>query len=550
MPLSECYPSNSKENAMKKKAELPYNFEEETSLPYYRIVLVVVGAFYLSWWFAVEALLPGSFNPFLSRFAAVLCLWGVYIATFFSASVRKHIEWWFSFGTWAATFHFYYLFYNNRLDIAWVWGCYMAVIAVAALMQTMRSMVSYVIFVVALSVGLNYLSPNLSSTLFLPGILTIVGIAFAGLRSRLKLISQVRENALQVRRLLDATFEGMCLHDGEVILDANESMVRMFGYNHRHEIIGQSIFALCTVESARIGAANIARQVESSYEATAIRKDGTHFHMEIRAKMYALKDGLQGRVVAFQDITERKKNEQTKILFEASQEALRIRNEFISIASHELKTPLTSIKLQTQMTQMSVDRNDPLAYSPERMKKFVSQVDRQANRLNTLIEDMLDVSRISLGKLALEKEPTSMNSLIQDSLEALADHIKQSGNEIILKLDTDVVAHVDRFRMEQVIINLLTNATKYGEGKPVTINLTKHGSEVSISVRDQGMGIAKEHQERIFARFERAVTAKNISGLGLGLYISQQIVQAHRGNIIVQSAPNEGACFIVNLPAE
>ena len=534
---------------MKKKAELPYNLDNTTPLTYYRLILAIGGAVYLSWWFTVEALLPGSFNPFLSRLAASSCLWGVFIATYLSANVRKNIEFYFSFAAWSVTLHFYYIFYHNRFDLSWVFGSFMAVIAVAAMMQTLRTMIAYIFFVAILSVSIDYLSPNLSRVLFLPGILTILVVGFFGLRSRLKLVSRVHESALQIRRLLDATFEGMCLHDGENILDANESMVKMFGYNDRHEIIGKNIFSLCTVESARIGAINIAQQVESSYEATAVRKDGSVFQVEIRAKKYALKNGALGRVVAIQDITERKKNEQTKILFEASQEALRIKNEFISIASHELKTPLTSIKLQTQMTQMSAEKNDPQAYSPERMKKLVNQIDRQANRLTNLIEDMLDVSRISLGKLALDLVSTSINSLIEEALEALAEHIKQSGNEVIVKMDPNVVANIDRFRMEQVVINLLTNATKYGEGKPITVRLTQNENEFSISVCDQGMGIAKENQERIFARFERAVTAKNISGLGLGLYISQQIVQAHRGTILVQSAPNEGACFIVNIPA-
>lgn len=534
---------------MRKKAELPYNLDDDASLTYYRIVMVVAGTFYLSWYFVVEALLPGSYNPFLGRFFAVLCFFGAYGASFFSASVRKNIEFWFAFAAWVTTLHFYYLFYNNRIDITWVWGCYMAVITVSALMQTMRTMISYIVFVIILSVAINYASPNIKETLFLPGILTIACVAFAGLRSRLKLTMQVRENALQIRRLLDSTFEGMALHDGEFLLDVNDSMAKMFGYT-RQELIGNSIYTMCTLESGQMAAAHIAQQAESSYEAIGIRKDGSRFHIEIRGKKHALKNGIMGRVAAIQDITDRKKNEQTKILFEASQEALRIRNEFISIASHELKTPLTSIKLQTQMTQMAVEKGDPQAYSPERMKKFVGQIDKQANRLTNLIEDMLDVSRISLGKLSLEKLPTSLNALVEETLESLNDLIKQSGNQIICKLEPNITANIDRFRMEQVLTNLLTNAIKYGEGKPVVVTLTKTGHEISLSVRDQGMGIAKENQERIFARFERAVTAKNISGLGLGLYISQQIVQAHHGTIIVQSAPNEGACFIVNIPAE
>lgn len=304
-----------------------------------------------------------------------------------------------------------------------------------------------------------------------------LGCCFCGTAFKTETDQPGSRKRLQIRRLLDATVEGMALHDGEFILDANESLSLMFSYS-REEILGKSIYTMCSLESGQIAAANIAQQAEASYEAIGIRKDGSRFYIEIRGKKHMLKNGVLGRVAAIQDITERKKNEQTKILFEASQ-----------------------------------------AYSPERMKKFVSQIDRQANRLANLIEDMLDVSRISLGKLSLDIQPTSLNSLIEDTLESLAELIKQNGNEMICKLDPNVIANIDRFRMEQVVINLLTNAIKYGEGKPITINLSKHGNQASISVQDQGMGIAKENQERIFARFERAVTAKNISGLGLGLYI-------------------------------
>lgn len=534
---------------MNKKVKLPYSLDDTTPLINYRLILAIGGAIYLFWWFIAESLLPGSFNPFLGRLLATSCLWCVLVATYFSVHVRKHIEIYFSLAAWAVTLHFYYIFYYNLTDINWIFSCFMTVIIVAAVMQTLRSMVAYIIFVSFLSISIHHLSSDLNHVLFLPGILSILIIGFFGLRSRLKLIGQGVESALQVRRLLDAAFDGICLHDGEFILDANESMVKMFGYNDRYEIIGKSIYALSTVEAARISAVNIANQTNSSYEAKAIRKDGSIFDIEIRAKKYTLKNGMLGRVVAIQDITERKKNEQTKILFEASQEALKIRNEFISLASHELKTPLTSIKLQTQMTQMLAEKNDPQAYSADRMKKLVTQVDRQANRLTNLIEDMLDVSRISLGKLSLEIESTSINSVIEEAIEALTEHIKRSGNDVILKMESDIVACVDRFRIEQVVINLLTNAIKYGEGKPITISLTKNEHQISISVNDQGMGIAKENQERIFDRFERAVTAKNISGLGLGLYISQQIVQAHRGTIQVKSSPHNGACFIVHLPA-
>jgi PAS domain S-box-containing protein len=392
------------------------------------------------------------------------------------------------------------------------------------------------------------LNPDLRTSPFLSGVVTILIFAYLALRARLKLVAEARESHLQARRALDATFEGIAIHNGKILIYVNDAMCDMFGYT-RKEMVGHSFHSFVTPESIQLADRQIAAQFENVYELIGIKKDGTRFPMEVRGKKHILADGSVGRIAALHDLTDKRKHEQSKILYEASQEALKLRNEFISIASHELKTPLTSIKLQTQMTNIKFRKGDTSALSSEHIKKFVDQIDRQADRLTNLVEDMLDVSRISLGKLVLEKEVTVLNDLIKETLESLNEIIKQNGNQIICDFEPNVIAAVDRFRIEQVMTNLLTNAIKYGEGKPITITLKKHHQRVEFSICDQGMGIAQENQERIFARFERAVAAKNISGLGLGLYISQQIVQSHNGQIIVKSAPHEGACFTVILPA-
>ena len=219
---------------------------------------------------------------------------------------------------------------------------------------------------------------------------------------------------------------------------------------------------------------------------------------------------------------------------EASREALSIRDEFISIASHELRTPLTTIKIYMQSAKRSLSGAEPVM-DPEKLRHMIDKIDKQADRLTRLVNEMLDVSRISMGKVVMEKTQVRLSEVIREAVASLADSLKQAGCEIELRLDDSLQLQCDPLRMEQVIINLLTNAMKYGSRKPVSVRFERSGNHVVLSVSDQGLGIATENQERIFQRFERAVSFKNISGLGLGLYICKQIVEAHQGSIEVES---------------
>ncbi len=235
-------------------------------------------------------------------------------------------------------------------------------------------------------------------------------------------------------------------------------------------------------------------------------------------------------------------------LFSQVATALRTRDEFLSIASHELKTPLTSMKLQTQLTQLLGARDEKSAYAIEKMKKFIEHTDHQINRLNRLVDDMLDVSRVSTGNLPLRPEPFNLSVLICEVVDRLGPLFLSAGCTVTLKVPDEITGTWDRYRLEQVIVNLLTNSAKYGAGKPIEIEAWVRGDNAVMIVRDSGRGIAKEDQERIFQRFERAVKAKDFSGLGLGLYITHQIVKMHQGNISVESELGHGAKFIVTLP--
>lgn len=239
-------------------------------------------------------------------------------------------------------------------------------------------------------------------------------------------------------------------------------------------------------------------------------------------------------------------------LFEREKAHVEARDDFLSIASHELKTPLTSLKLQAQVMKRAIQKNDPTALSTERVSNLANHIDNQTSRLTRLVDDMLDISRIRTGRLKMEKDFVDLNDMIKDVVDRLKEQFaKNNLNPPLIEGHEKVEGHWDRFRLEQVMTNLLTNAIRYGNGKPIKIVLEKDQKFARICVIDQGIGIAKENLDKIFERFERAgMSASEVSGLGLGLFITRQIVRAHKGDITVNSEPGRGATFIVQLPLE
>lgn len=249
------------------------------------------------------------------------------------------------------------------------------------------------------------------------------------------------------------------------------------------------------------------------------------------------------------DIHEIKEHE--KVLKNTQQElqvSLQARDEFLSIASHELRTPLTALKLQSQSLSRKLEKGASQEISMDRLKTMVQITERQINKLTRLVDDMLDLSRIQSGKLSFKKEKTDLSSLLIEVIERMEDQILLHGCQFNYEVPPGYTAMVDRFRIEQVIINLLTNAMKYGNKSPISIQLKEKEDYFLLSVRDQGLGIAPENQEKIFNRFERAVNANEISGLGLGLYITRQIVEGHGGKIWVESNIGNGSIFYVEIP--
>jgi PAS domain S-box-containing protein len=234
-------------------------------------------------------------------------------------------------------------------------------------------------------------------------------------------------------------------------------------------------------------------------------------------------------------------------LYQEAQAAIKIRDEFLSIASHELKTPLTPLKLQIQQLLRMLSQSN--TWDRDRMERLLSTSNRQISRLAKLIEELLDISRLSRGQLQLEIDEFSLPELIEDVTQRFGRQLEEAGCELVLDLETDLRVHWDAFRIEQVIVNLLANAIKYAAGKPVHIEARRKDDLVSFVVRDHGIGIAAEDQGRIFKRFERAVSKDHFGGMGLGLYIVSQILQLHGGSIRVESNIGEGSAFVVEIPA-
>jgi PAS domain S-box-containing protein len=224
--------------------------------------------------------------------------------------------------------------------------------------------------------------------------------------------------------------------------------------------------------------------------------------------------------------------------------AVQARDDFLAMAGHELRTPLAVLLMHVQSLLRSSGRGS----EPARIGERLFKAERSALRLDRLIDQMLDVSRLTAGRLRLEPEPMDLSELVNEVVSRFANSVAEPGQEIVLRTAGQLGGTWDRLRIEQVVTNLIANAIKYGRGNPVQVELTADEDAAILRVIDGGIGIDERHKERIFERFERAVAGRDFGGFGLGLWISRQIVEASGGTIAVQSALGQGSTFTVRLP--
>jgi signal transduction histidine kinase len=232
------------------------------------------------------------------------------------------------------------------------------------------------------------------------------------------------------------------------------------------------------------------------------------------------------------------------------EQAVRMRDDFMSIVAHEVRTPLNGLILETQLRKMHLARDNAAAFTLDKMHAMVDRDERQIKSLIRLIEDMLDVSRIRTGKLSIRPSRFDLVQLVSNLLQNFAQQIEAAETEVSFTAPAPVEGNWDEFRIEQVVTNLLTNALRYGGRSPIQVRVYREDDEARVEVQDRGIGISQENQKRIFQQFERVSAKTVVAGLGLGLFISEQIVAAHGGSIVVESEINEGALFRVCLPIQ
>ncbi|MFL5785348.1 MAG: ATP-binding protein [Bacteriovoracaceae bacterium] len=225
-------------------------------------------------------------------------------------------------------------------------------------------------------------------------------------------------------------------------------------------------------------------------------------------------------------------------------EALRIRTDFISIASHELRTPLTSFEVSLHYLKELLSDKSHLELAPE----AIAVLERQSKKMGAMVDSLLNVAKIESGNLVMEKKETDISSLVRDVAADLSGLVAYTRCSLQLEIQPMVKGNCSAYGIEQVLTNLIMNAIKYGAGSPVKIKLESCGKRACITVQDEGRGIAPEDHQKIFERYMRVNKGNGTQGLGLGLYISKLIVDAHQGKIIVESALGKGATFKVDLP--
>jgi PAS domain S-box-containing protein len=240
---------------------------------------------------------------------------------------------------------------------------------------------------------------------------------------------------------------------------------------------------------------------------------------------------------------------QNAALYEQAKRAIEIRDEFMTVASHELRTPLTALQLQIQgLNELARKKSEE--WGDDRLLKRLSRSVHSLERLGQLVEGLLDVSRVATGRLKLNLEPLDLSAIAEDMIERFEAEAIRAHCTLTLRAPARALGSWDRIRVEQVFTNLLSNAIKYGAGKPIDVEVFESGENCGVRVIDHGIGVPAVDRDRIFGRFERAVSSLNYGGLGLGLFITRRIVEAHGGAVCAEATPAAGATFVVTLPKQ
>lgn len=370
-----------------------------------------------------------------------------------------------------------------------------------------------------------------------------------------RMAAQLQESEERLRRLSDATFEGIVIHEHGRFIECNRAMAEMFGYDRTDELIGKSPLDIIDTASHATIVDRLKHVSDAPYEVVGLRRDGSTFDIEIAARDIPLQGKLV-RVVAIRDITERKRaqraTKEREALVTANerlQEMDNLKSRFINNAAHELGTPLTPIKLQAHLLKLG-----SLGDLSEKQRKAVDVLERNVDHLGLMVKDLLDASRIQSQELRLRREPTDVSKVLSEAVESFQGSDAR-GVEVRVEAEPHLVAEADAARLTQVVFNLVNNALKFtpsGGRVDVAAGRTKEG-EIVVSVRDTGAGIDPKELPRLFQPFSQLhdVNARSRSGTGLGLYISRGIVEGHGGRIWASSdGKGKGTTMWFTIPTK
>lgn len=392
--------------------------------------------------------------------------------------------------------------------------------------------------------GFLLLKPNLTRAL-LPGLTLFFVIAaaytyqngFQGIDSILLLISviftllmglrgwsaqsaqfKLQTMADQYSKKLDAVIQQMPA--GLVITDVDTDNI--YFYNKQAEQILH-------------GKLSFISELKKDNEEVDLSIDGDNFTVLRKISNIETKFKEKFSILTFVDITEKKQ------VYEEMKRVAQMREDFLLLVSHELKTPLTTLKLGMQIIDKKISDD---------LKKVLRPCLEEIRRFENLTNDLINISNIDAGRLSLEPERINLADIVRNVFSRFEFELNSKHYRVSFNVMDDEYGNWDQLRIEQVIINLLNNAIKYGERKPIEVSVYKEGAFAVFTIRDHGPGIAIKEQERIFRKFERASSTKNYGGFGIGLFVSKTIVDAHKGSIEVRDGEGGGAVFTVKLPVQ
>lgn len=349
-------------------------------------------------------------------------------------------------------------------------------------------------------------------------------------------------------RLRDSGLLGVYRQSADgTIIEANDAFLAIVGYT-ADEVLRGLVHAHALIAGESAGDASEAEEelrrtgMYHARELTLVRKDG-------RRRRVLTGAVTNGGIVGFAlDVTSLREAEEVRTRgLRAWEKSLRVRDDFIAIAAHELRNPLTPLVMQTSSLRSSIGAAKS-AVDPAWLDRQLEIVQRSANRLTRLVDDLLAVSHATVGHLELSPEEVDVASLVQDLVERMARDAKRSSSDISVRTTGDAHAHCDRLGIERVVTHLFSNALKHGGGGPIEIDVDDVGDAVRIAIRDHGPGLPPDERTRIFERYERLAPLRHTGGFGVGLWIARQIVEAHHGSIDVWAAPGDGTRFTILLP--